>query len=109
MGSMRFLADEHVPQAVVRALRERGVDIVRVQECGLGGASDTAILSRAFAEGLVVVTRDADFLRLHAAGTRHAGLVYAPHSSGVGAVVCGVVLIAQILSPDDMRGHVEYV
>lgn len=60
--------DEHVPKAVAEGLRRRGVDVVTVQEIGLQAADDQRHLERAAEEGRVVVTQDADFLRLHAAG-----------------------------------------
>jgi predicted nuclease of predicted toxin-antitoxin system len=75
---IRFYLDEHVPRAVVRGLRQRGADVLTVQEANLLGASDEEHLERAKAEGCIVFTQDVDFLRLHAAGVEHAGIVYAP-------------------------------
>ena len=65
---IRFYTDEHVARAVVRGLRQRGVDVLTVPEADLLGASDDEHLRRARAEGRVVFTQDEDFLRLHAAG-----------------------------------------
>jgi len=72
--TIRFYANKHVPRAVVRGLRERGVDVLTVSEAGLLGASDEEHLARAFAEGRVIFTRDTDFLRLHDTGREHAGI-----------------------------------
>lgn len=41
------------------------------------GASDEEHLAFALAEGRVIFTLDADFLRLAAAGHEHAGIAYA--------------------------------
>ena len=60
--------DEHVPTAVTRGLRARGVDVVTAQESRLLAASDEEHLDQAAAEGRVIFTQDADFLRLHAKG-----------------------------------------
>lgn len=63
--------DEHVPKAVTEGLRRRGVDVITVQELGLQTAEDARHLERAAQDGRVVVTQDADFLRLHASGLPH--------------------------------------
>ena len=44
-------------------------------------------------EGRVLFTQDADFLRLHAAGQGHHGIVYAPQQTAVGSIVSGLMLI----------------
>lgn len=71
---IKVYTDEHVAQAVVRALRQRGVDVLTVSEAGLTGASDEEHLKRALAEDRVLFTQDDDYLRLHAAGVEHAGI-----------------------------------
>jgi predicted nuclease of predicted toxin-antitoxin system len=72
---IRFYLDEHVPRAVVQGLRERGVDIKTVVEAGLLSASDDTHVQQARAERRVIFTQDSDFLRLHAAGDPHCGIV----------------------------------
>ena len=57
----RMLADENVNPAVVRALRERGHDVVALLEVGTRGMPDTEVLRIAHALARVVVTHDADF------------------------------------------------
>ena len=73
------------------------------------GASDEEHLNRALAEGRVVVTQDEDFLRLHALGIEHAGVVYAPQSASIGDIIYGVMLVVGVLEPDDMKNHIEYI
>ena len=106
---IRYYADEHVAGAVIRGLRQRGVDVLSVPEAGLLGASDEEHLERAAAEGRVLLTQDDDFLRLHAHGADHAGIAYAPQGTSIGKIVRGLMLIREILDPDDMKGHVEYL
>jgi hypothetical protein len=106
---IKFYADEHVSRAVVRGLRQRGVDVLTVAEAGMLGASDADHLERARNEERVVFTQDDDFLRMHAAGTAHAGIVYAPQRTSIGEIVRGLMLIYQILDVDDMQGHVEFL
>jgi hypothetical protein len=64
-AKIKFYVDEHVSRAVVRGLRQRGADVLRVPE--------------------------ADFLRHHAAGVPHAGIVYAPPGTSIGVILPVVV------------------
>ena len=106
---IRFYTDEHVARAVVNGLRLRGVDVLTVTEAGLLGATDEEHLTRAQNDGRVLFTQDDDFLRLHAAGMEHAGIVYAPQGASIGDIIRGLMLINQVLEAEDMQGHVEYL
>ena len=57
---MRFIADENIPGPVVRALRDRGHDVVWIKE-SMPGAEDRVVLAVAQTEQGVVVTADTDF------------------------------------------------
>jgi hypothetical protein len=109
MGDARFLADEHVPHAVVSGLQMRGIDAVSVAERHLLGQSDRELLEKARVESRVIVTRDPDFLRLHAEGRAHAGIVFFPQDRPVGELIRRLALVAQILGAEGMAGHVEFV
>ncbi len=106
---IRLYTDEHVSRAVVNGLRQRGVDVLPVAEAGLLGASDEEHLAFARREERVLFTQDDDFLRLHASGAVHAGLVYTPQQTPVGETIQGLMLIHELMTPDEMRGHVEYI
>ena len=106
---IKFYTDEHVSKAVVRGLRQRGVDVLTVFEAGLLGASDQDHLRKARAESRVVFTQDEDILRLAASSTEHAGVVYVPQHTPIGEIIYGLMLIYQVLEPEDMEGHVEYL
>ena len=101
--------DEHVPRAVTEGMRRRGVDVLTAQEADLLRADDEQHLAFALSEGRVIITQDADFLRLHTAGCPHAGIVYAPQQTPIGTVVRGLMLIYDVLSPEDMASHVEFL
>ena len=62
-----------------------------------------------FRKGELFFTQDADFLRRHAAGAHHAGVVYAPQQTPVGAAIRGLMLIVEVLGPQDMLDHLEFV
>ena len=108
-GRIKFYMDEHVPPAVTEGLRRRGVDVLTAQEAQKLAASDEEHLAFALAQARVIFTQDADCLRLHAAGLRHAGVVYAPQQTSVGDMIRGLALIAEVLAPDEMTDHVEYL
>ncbi|WP_018291620.1 DUF5615 family PIN-like protein [Verrucomicrobium sp. 3C] len=107
--SIKFYLDEHVPRAVAEGLRRRGAETLRTQEAGMLGAKDEQHLVFALSEGRVFVTQDADFLRLHAAGQPHAGIVYVPHGTPIGTMIRGPMLIQLVLNAEDMRNRVEFL
>jgi predicted nuclease of predicted toxin-antitoxin system len=78
---LRGYADAHVVFALVQALRQRGMNIVRVQDRGREHADDVDLLDEALADERVMLTNDADFLVLVAErGTRHwFRLMSSPH------------------------------
>jgi hypothetical protein len=106
---IRLYFDEHVPLAVFRALRRRGIDVVRAQDVGLHPAEDEEHLAYATREGRVVMTQDADFLRLHAAGSQHRGIAYAPQQTPVRYLIQMLTLLVDVVTPEQMVNHVEYL
>jgi hypothetical protein len=52
--------DQHVPAAVTRGLRERGVDVLTAQDAGRCGVADAERLQFATADQRVMVTFDPD-------------------------------------------------
>jgi predicted nuclease of predicted toxin-antitoxin system len=109
MEQLRLYTDEHVAKAVVRGLRQRGIDVLSVAAGGMLGAADEEHIERARAEGRVIFTQDDDFLRMHARGIDHAGIVYAAQGTTVGDIIRGLVLVCQVLDAAEMRCHVEYL
>jgi predicted nuclease of predicted toxin-antitoxin system len=64
---VRYLIDEHIDHAIAAALRLRGYDVLTLADAGLLSADDESeILPFALTEERVLVTRDSDFLSLHA-------------------------------------------
>ncbi len=109
MAGIKFYLDEHVSRAVAKGLRQRGADVLTVPEAGMIGASDEEHLALAEREGRVIFTQDDDFLRLAAQGHLHSGIVYARQPTPVGEIIYGLMLILQVLSPEEMRGHIEFL
>lgn len=72
-------------------------------------ASDVAHLQLAQQQGRIVVTQDADLLRLHAAGISHAGIVYTSQRTPVGTFIRGLVLVFEALDPSEMQNEVQFL
>lgn len=106
---IQFYTDEHVAGAVVRGLRLRGVVLLTTPEAKRMGKTDEEHLDFARETGRVLFTQDDDFLALHAAGTEHAGIVYAPQHTPVGRIVLGLLLVHGVMMPSDMLGRIEFI
>jgi predicted nuclease of predicted toxin-antitoxin system len=107
---VKFYLDEHIPKGVVEGLRRRGVDVLTVQEAGRSGDSDQKQLAFAVREGRVLVTFDDDFLRLDAAGVPHRGIIFSQTGSRtVGELIDGLMLIANVIDPDEMKNHIDFI
>jgi predicted nuclease of predicted toxin-antitoxin system len=109
VSEVRYYTDEHVSRAVIRGLRQRGIDVLTVVEANKLSASDEAHLAFAFAEGRIIFTQDDDFLRLAAADRSHAGIVYASQEVTIGRIIQGLLLIHSVLTAEEMAGHVEFL
>ena len=93
----------------MRALRQRGVDVVTVPETNNLGASDETHLTFALTEERVIFTQDDDFLRLASSGKPHAGIVYAAQHTAIGEIIQGLMLIYHVLEAEEMVGNIEYL
>ena len=109
MARISYLTDEHIPNAVAKGLRARGIDAFTLAEKAQLGSSDAVLLAYAAAEGRVLITADSDHLRLHAAGMFHAGIVFAAADTSVGAIIGGAMLIAEVVTAEEMMNHVEFL
>jgi hypothetical protein len=109
-SDIRLYLDEGVQVAVAEQMRNRGIDAVHVRDLGLRGDEDIHHLQRASEMGRVVCTFDHDFLRLHAEGISHAGIIIAQHfDTTIGNWVRGLELICGAMTADEMKNHIEYL
>jgi len=107
---IRFHLDENVPIAIANGLARRGVDVSTTQQMNLCHANDREQLIFAHRARRVLVTHDSDFLRLHGKGVPHAGIVYCPQGSRtIGQIIKSLLLIYELMSPEEMIGTVEYM
>jgi hypothetical protein len=113
---IRFLADEDFNNDILRSLVRRAprIDVVRVQDLDLRGASDEAVLARAAREHRLVLTHDVNTLLARAIervaqGIGHAGVIAVAQSLPVSVVVQDLILISECLVDDEWRDRVAFL
>jgi predicted nuclease of predicted toxin-antitoxin system len=109
VSEIRYYTDEHISKAVIRGLRQRGINVLTTPDAGNAGLDDEEHLAFASAEGRVVVTQDDDFLKLAAAGESHAGIVFARQQISIGEFIQGLMLIAQVMQAEEMVDNIEFL
>ena len=109
---LRFHLDESIPMpdAIAGALRRASIDVTTTTDANLRSTDDMAQLEYVKRSGRVMVTCDADFLKLVAQDEDHAGIVfYAQQARHIGHVVEWLLLMHSLLTPDEMRGKVQFI
>lgn len=108
--TIRFHLDENCDPRIAAGLRLHGVDVTTSAEAHLLQESDSGQLAYAVAEGRVIVTQDADFLRISASGQEHRGIAYYHFASrSIGQVIRVLLLMWEVYEPDEMTNRVEYL
>jgi Domain of unknown function (DUF5615) len=108
--SIRFHLDENCAASVAAGLRRQAVDVTTSREARLLGVPDQEQMAYALAENRVIFTQDQDFLRIHSSGRPHAGIAYcAKGSRSIGEIIDGLLLIWELLEPEEMANRVEFV
>ena len=107
---IRFYLDENVDNQVAKGLRTRKIDVLTTAEADHIGWKDEQHLAFALEERRVIVTQDRDFLRLDTQGLPHAGIVYyKPQTRMLKQILRGLILICEVLEPEDMENRVERI
>lgn len=105
-----FHLDESVDPDIARGLRRHGVDSTTTVEAGLRGQSDSAQMEHAQRTGRVLVTHDTDFLRLARHHPGHPGIAFCSKATRtIGEIIRSLILIYEVLTPEDMTGRVEFL
>ena len=111
---VRLDMDVHVPGAITRALRQRGVDVLTTQEDGARWFLDDRLLDRATERDRVLFTQDDDLLAEAAgrqrSGEGFAGVIYIHQRDlRIGPCVDDLQLIAEAMTPQEMADWVQYL
>ncbi len=109
-------ADENFNNDIVRALLRRNpqLDIVRIQDVGLSGASDKALLDWAAREGRVLLTHDVSTLARFVydrveAHLRMPGVFEVSHGAAVRTAIEDILLLAKLSLPGEWEGQIRYL
>ena len=106
--------DEHIHKGITEELRQRGVDVLTVQEDGRTGTPDPLVLDRATELQRVIFTQDQDFLaeanRRQVEGMSFAGVIYAHQRLvTIGDCIRDLEIIAKASDPEDLANCVQYL
>ena len=107
---IKFHLDEHVDPDIAQSLRRHGIDVTTTVEAGLRTFDDPDHLDFIRRESRVVVTHDADFLRWASQDTDHPGITYCQMGTrSMGEIIRSLILIYEVLTPEEIAGCVEYL
>ena len=113
---LRLLADENLNNDIVRGLLRRRpeLDIVRVQDVGLSGAADPAVLAWAAQEERVLLTHDVSTMIYYAyerarAGQSMPGVFEVSRAVPIGRAIEDILLLAEYSLDGEWEGQVRYL
>lgn len=113
---LALAADENFNNDIVRGLLRRKPDlnVIRVQDVGLSGADDSAVLEWAAQEGRVLLTHDASTITHHAyervrAAKPMPGVFEVNRDVSIGEAIEDIVLLAECSLEGEWEGQVRYL
>jgi hypothetical protein len=108
--------DENFNNDILRGLRRRNpaLDVVRLQDVGLGRADDPTVLEWAAQQGRVLITHDVSTITAHAyarvvAGKPMPGVFEVPRTVALTVAIEDLLLIAECSQPGEWEGQVRYL
>ena len=111
---IKIYADENVNGTIVNGLRRRGVEIQSTYEAGNLGIPDEIQLAYAVAQNACLFTHDDDLLTIadqwQKIGKEHSGIIFVHQEKlTIGEIIGRIKLIVDILSPEEMKNHIEFL
>jgi hypothetical protein len=116
LAMLRFAADENFNNDIVRGLfrRNRDLDIIRVQDAGLSGASDPTILQWFAEQGRILLTHDVSTITKYAyervvTNQPMPGVFEVNRTLSQGAVIDDILLLAEYSTEREWEGQIHYL
>ncbi len=110
MARLRFHLDENVNVRIADGMRLQGLDVTTTQEAGLLSTGDHIQFRYAQESGRVLVTQDADFLRIASKQFDHFGILFFNHRKcSLGDVILSGVTLNSRVPAENMMGRIEFV
>ena len=113
---LHLLADENFNNDILRGVlrRKPDADIVRVQDVGLSGADDPAVLAWAATAGRVLLTHDVTTITKYAyervaAGMPMPGVFEISRGVPLGQAIDDILLLIECSVPGEWEGQVLYL
>ena len=113
---LRFVIDEDFDNDILRGVlrKKPDLDIVRVQDVGLSGAKDSAVLEWAAQEGRVLLTHDVSTKTVDAVARVRGGLAMpgvftVSQSLPIGKAIEEILLLAECSLEGEWEGQVRYL
>jgi len=112
--SLPLYMDVHVPLAITRGLRRRGVEVLTSQQDGTTQLPDDQLLDRALQLGRILFSRDQDLLA-EAAGRMRRGqpfatLIFARQLDvSIGQCLADLEIIAKSATPEEAMNQVVFL
>ncbi len=110
-----YLDEDLMDQALVAALRARGIDVITATEAGMLGCSDSEQLDYATRQGRVLYTFNrGDFYRLHIPylieGKSHRGIILAPQQRySIGEQLRQILELVSVKTIEHMKNNLEFI
>lgn len=113
---VRWLADENLNNNILRAVfrENHEIDIIRVQDVGLTGTSDEALLAWAAGQGRVLLTHDVSTITAHAyrrvmKGEPMPGVFEVSRGVPVATAAADILLLTACSVAGEWEGQVRYL
>jgi hypothetical protein len=113
---LRFAADENFNNDIIRGLLRLipALDIVSVQDVGLSGKDDPAVLEWAAQDGRVFLTHDVATITRYAyervrSGKPMPGIFEVSRKVAVGVAIEDLLLVAECSEEGEWEGQVRYL
>lgn len=113
---LKFAADENFNNNILRGLirKNSDLDIIRIQDVGLSGASDPVVLEWAAKENRILLTHDVATITKYAferfsSGKSFPGVFETDLSSPVGVVIEDLLLLAELSLDDEWKDQIIYI
>ena len=113
---LKFLADENFDNTIVRGLFRRNpvLNIVRVQDVGLSGKDDPAVLEWAAQDGRVLLTHDVATITRYAydrvrESQPMPGVIEISTDASIGRVIEDILVLVACSQDRELEGQIQYL
>lgn len=113
---LQILIDENLDQRILRGLRRQipTLDYAIVQEIGLAGNSDEALLAWAAEKRRIIVTHDVNTVTKYAyervqAGEPMVGVIVVPEDLAIGIAIEELALLIECCEAEELANQVKYI